>query len=432
MLTIHGVHEWQVVPGLLDTGGQNVFVNQFSSALCKNGFRLTIVNRGGYRHPKTDLSQAGLCYLDENQRILYLDDGLPEIIRKEDMGDRFSYLLDSLTLFLEKDSSPVELVISHYWDGGKLGTLLLENNKLKTKHVWVPHSLGILKQRNLSPDACNDLRIQERIAFEREVFRNIDFLASTSSKIKISAENDYGYSGENLWLPPCVDTERYYPRSVPDSDDIWKMLGTASGTSADEIRGKNIITEISRTDETKQKDILIKAFALVHKNHPDSFLVMSIDKSNRLLADELLALIETEDLEGSVAPVGSIWEELPTLYAITDIYCTPSIMEGFGMSVEEAAATQVPVVSSNLVPFAVEYLTGEDATRIKLGSGTEIIKGFGALIISPGDVEGFANAIDFLLSDEPLRKKMGVSAFKATIPYFTWAHIVNDFLKGVF
>ncbi len=38
MLSIHGVHEWNVVPGLQDTGGQNVFVNQFSSALEKKGY----------------------------------------------------------------------------------------------------------------------------------------------------------------------------------------------------------------------------------------------------------------------------------------------------------------------------------------------------------------------------------------------------------
>jgi len=431
MLTIHGVHEWQVVPGLQDTGGQNVFVNQFSSALCQKGFRTTVVNRGGYPHPKTGRPQAGLCYLDENQRILYLDDGLPEVVRKEDMGDRFPNLLDSLVKFLEEEGGQVGLVISHYWDAGQLGTLLTQSMKLNAKHVWVPHSLGMLKQRNLSPDAWSDLRIQERIAFEHEVFSNIDFLAATSSKIKTSAENDYGYEGKCLWLPPCVDPERYYPRIVADSDSIWDLLSEASGISPKEIRGKRIITEISRTDDTKQKDILIKAFAFVHQKHPDSFLVVSIDKSNGALAEALLGLIETENLQGCVAAVGSIWKELPTLYAITDIYCTPSIMEGFGMSVEEAAATRVPIVSSNLVPFATEYLAGEAASKIKLGSRTEIIIGAGALIVSPGDIEGFANAIDLLLSDETFRKNTGSSAFKATIPYFTWDHIVHDFLKGV-
>jgi len=69
MITNHGIHQWQVIPGLPDTGGQNVFVNQFTEALAKLGFRITIVNRGGYSHPVTGEPQRGLCYQDENQRI---------------------------------------------------------------------------------------------------------------------------------------------------------------------------------------------------------------------------------------------------------------------------------------------------------------------------------------------------------------------------
>ena len=431
MLTIHGVHEWQVVPGLQDTGGQNVFVNQFSAALSRYGFKITVVNRGGYPHPRTGRVQAGLSYLDGNQRILYLDDGMPEIVRKEDMGDRLSNLLDSLEKFLESEGGPIGLIISHYWDAGRLGNLLIQSKKLSAKHIWVPHSLGMVKQRNLPPDIVNNLRIHERIDFEREVFDNIDFLAATSSKIRLSAENDYGFDGKFLWLPPCVDQDRYYPRDVADSDSIWHLLSEASGVPPEEIRKKKLITEISRTDETKQKDILIKAFAKVHQTHTDSFLVLSIDKSHNPLAKELFGLIEDFNLEGCVAAVGSIWEELPALYAITDIYCTPSIMEGFGMSVQEAAATRVPIVSSNLVPFVTEYLAGEAAPKITLGSGTEIIDGDGALIVPPGDIEGVVSAIDLLLSDDKLRKKKGSLAFKATIPYFTWDHIIQDFLKGV-
>ena len=39
MITNHGIHLWQVIPGLPDTGGQNVFVNQFTAALAEQGFR---------------------------------------------------------------------------------------------------------------------------------------------------------------------------------------------------------------------------------------------------------------------------------------------------------------------------------------------------------------------------------------------------------
>ena len=86
-ITNHGVHEWDVVPGLPDTGGQNVFVNMFTEALAAMGFRITIVNRGGYAHAVTGEMQTGLCYKDARQRIIYLEDGTPEFVRKEDMDE---------------------------------------------------------------------------------------------------------------------------------------------------------------------------------------------------------------------------------------------------------------------------------------------------------------------------------------------------------
>jgi hypothetical protein len=43
MIANHGVHEWEVTPGLPDTGGQNVYVNQFTDALIEQGYRVTIV-----------------------------------------------------------------------------------------------------------------------------------------------------------------------------------------------------------------------------------------------------------------------------------------------------------------------------------------------------------------------------------------------------
>lgn len=122
------------------------------------------------------------------------------------------------------------------------------------------------------------------------------------------------------------------------------------------MQNRKIVTEISRTDTTKLKDVLIKAFAEVHDQVPDSFLVVSIDDSEERLAGKLRDLISEYQLNDHTAVVGYIWDMLPKVYAVTDVYCTPSIMEGFGMSAQEATATKVPIVSSQRVPFVTEYL----------------------------------------------------------------------------
>lgn len=430
IITNHGVHQWDIVPGLPDTGGQNVFVNQFTHALARCGFKITIVNRGGYPHPNTDVLQTGLRYKDQNQRILYITDDRNEFVRKEDMHEQIPALVRSLDASLTAEGSKIDLIISHYWDGAKIGALYNETLPERLKHIWVPHSLAALKKRNIQKDKWANLRIDERLTAESELIQRLDCIAATSSTIRKTLVDDYGYTGPDLFLPPCVDIERIYPRTVPDGDHIWDFLSQRSGLSKEEVQGSKIITEVSRTDTTKRKDVLIKAFVAVLPHFPNSLLVVSIDEKEGALFRDLTDLIAACGAESRIAVIGSIWDLLPVLYAVTDVYCTPSVMEGFGMSAQEAAASKVPVLASSLVPFVAEYLSGETTQEIyhERHPGTSISVGDGAVIVDADDVDGFAFGLEFLLSNEQLRLKMGENAYHRTIPYFTWQDRIKDFL----
>ncbi len=436
MITNHGIHQWQIIPGLPDTGGQNVFVNQFTGALTELGFRVTIVNRGGYPHPVTGQPRRGLHYRDEHQRILYLEDEVDAFVRKEDMADRIPSLVEFLQQLLEAEETTLDLIVSHYWDGARIGVLYNRIREQRVPHVWVPHSLGAIKKRNVPQERWANLRIDERIAIERRLIPELDAVAATSSTISRALREDYACTQEPLFLPPCVDTDRYHPRDVPESHSIWQFLAERSGLSPEDVRGHKIVTEISRTDTTKRKGVLLRAFARAHQNAPDSLLVISIDEREEALASRLKGLIRELGLRGSVAPVGYVWDELPALYAVTDIYCTPSVMEGFGMSAQEAAATGAAVVASNRVPFATEYLLGgekgESRQEIPVeGSEQPMEVGQGAVVVSADDVSGFAQALEMLLRDDDMRTVMGERACQITIPTFTWQNRVTDFLEAL-
>jgi mannosylfructose-phosphate synthase len=393
--------------------------------MAKLGYKITIVNRGGYAHPITGRIQRGLHYQTEgeHQRILYLQDNRPEFIRKEDMAAQIPTLTKSLKEFLETDASPVDLIISHYWDAALLGIQYNHTRPAPLPHVWVPHSLGAVKKRNMPADQWANLRIDERISIEKTLVSQLTGIAATSSTIRQSLIDDYNYAGPDLFLPPCIDTERYHPRQIAADDPIWQFLSQHSGLSPHEIRRCKMVTEISRTDATKRKDVLIKSFA--QANIPDSLLVVSIDDQTAL-ATELRSLIRACGVEKNVAVVGSVWDILPTLYAVTDVYCTPSVMEGFGMSAQEAAATGKPVIASHLVPFVVEYLLGANAVTVE-----GLQQGDGAIVVQADDVNGFARALTHLFTDDSLRRKMGEQAYRITIPYFTWERAVTDFLEKI-
>lgn len=432
MITNHGHHQWEVVPGLPDTGGQNVFVNEMSQALAKRGHEVTIVNRGGYPDPVTGDRRQGDSLKDKRQRILYLDDGLPAFVRKEDMADRIPFLVQALQERLGQETVPIDLIISHYWDGARLG---VEYNKTLARpvmHIWIPHSLGAIKKGNLPPGQWAGLRIDERLQIEQELAQEVDGLGSTSALITKTAREFYHYSGKVLFLPPCVDQERFYPRQVSKEDGVWDFLSELSGRAVRQIQASKIITEISRTDITKRKDVLIRSFALLQRSFPDTFLIVAIDDRLEPLAAELKGLIHDLGLADRVAAVGSVWDLLPTIYAITTIYCTPAVVEGFGMSAQEAAATEVPVVASDRVPFVAEYLIGPNFHKISTDDNRRPIQvGDGAIVVPADDTEGFAQALETILRDEGLRSRMGKNAYKSTVPYFTWENRVSTFLEQI-
>jgi glycosyltransferase involved in cell wall biosynthesis len=353
-------------------------------------------------------------------------------VRKEDMHEQIPRLAAFLKDFLDEEGTNVDLIISHYWDAAKIGILLNQELSQPVTHVWVPHSLGTIKKRNMPPETWQKLRINERIAVEKEMMSALDAVAATSSLIKSSLEDDYDFH-QILFLPPCVKTERYYPRYLPDDHEIWEFLAQHVPLTAAEVRQKLIITEISRTDKTKRKDVLIKAFARVHENYPNTMLAISIDDTEQELATELKQLIRTYHIEEHTAVLGYVWDELPDLYAASAIYCSPSVMEGFGMSVQEAAATKVPIVASDLIPFVKEYLLGDEITQITYNGMDEVpmLQGSGAFIVRADDMEGFAEAIGRLVEDEDLRREMGERAYEITLPYFTWTNMTARFLETV-
>ena len=429
MITNHGIHQWDVVPGLPDTGGQNVYVNQLTEVLADFGFKISIVNRGGYPHPTTGEMRRGRRYKDAHQRILYIEDSTKEFVRKEDMKEQVPELVDFLYDTLDKEGQTIDLVLSHYWDAALLGYRFNERLETPLPHLWIPHSLGAIKKRNMPPETWEKLRVDERIETEKQFIPGLDHVAATSSLIRDSLRNDYGRD-ISLFLPPCVNPEKYHYREIEENHEIWDFLAEASGLSKKRLSESRYIMEVSRTDKTKRKDVLIKAFAKALEKHPELLLIVSIDRTEEELYRELTGLIADLGIEEEVIVIGHEAARLPYLYSLLSVYCSPSVMEGFGMSVQEAAATSVPVVGSDKIPFVVEYLLGEEVEERSIDavkSGPLRI-GEGGIVVPSDEVEGFAYALDLLMSDDEYRKRMGDKALDITVPYFTWEEMTRRML----
>jgi glycosyltransferase involved in cell wall biosynthesis len=115
-------------------------------------------------------------------------------------------------------------------------------------------------------------------------------------------------------------------------------------------------------------------------------------------------------LDGRVHAVGFVpRRQLESLLAGADVFCYPSIQEGFGLPVLEAMAQGTAVVTS-------------------AGTATSEVAGDTGVLIDPHDVGALAGAIERLLDDPAERERLG-AAGQVRARTFTWARTADAYAE---
>lgn len=195
-------------------------------------------------------------------------------------------------------------------------------------------------------------------------------------------ENDRIPPRKVRFVPNGVDLSLVVPRSARPFRDVPRLIA------------------VGRLEPQKGIATLLKALALVKR--PWTLDVVGAGTLER----ELRSLAERLALAPRVRWLG-VRNDVPALLAASDLFCFPSLWEGFGLAVAEAAAAGVPVVSSDL-----------DVLREVLADDAEFVP--------PGDVPALAHAIDAILRDpipHVARAELGVSRIRA-------AYSVDKMVKG--
>ncbi|KTD06809.1 glycosyltransferase family 4 protein [Legionella jamestowniensis] len=151
---------------------------------------------------------------------------------------------------------------------------------------------------------------------------------------------------------------------------------------------------------TKDKGIfeLIKAFGEIIKNRNEISLLV-IGPFEQDIEQEIRAL--ALQCAGDKIIFPGFCSEPENFIAIADILCLPSYREGFGTVVIEAAAMGVPTVGTNIYGLTDAIVDGETG-----------------LLVEPRNVEQLTAALEKLVSDDKLRKKMGQNAQKRAVNEF--------------
>lgn len=168
---------------------------------------------------------------------------------------------------------------------------------------------------------------------------------------------------------------------------------------------------IGRLKEYKHVDLIIKAAALLKKHFPT--LQLRIVGHGSAL-DDLQLLSRSLQLHNTVSFYGYVSEkEKKKVLMESWIGVQTSSNEGWGLAVTEAGACGIPTVASNSPGLRESVQDGET--------------GF---VVPHGDVDALVEKIRLLLTDAPLRERMGKSA-RVFASRFTWDETAKHALEFI-
>jgi glycosyltransferase involved in cell wall biosynthesis len=150
--------------------------------------------------------------------------------------------------------------------------------------------------------------------------------------------------------------------------------------------GLPLVVAVGRLKAPKDFLTLVRALGRLR---PDSFEAMIVgDGPDRArLEDE----IESLGLAGHVRLAGER-RDVPELLAGADVFALPSASEGMPVSVLEAMAAGLPVVASRVGGVPEQVADGETG-----------------LLVRPGDPHELAAALERLIGDRDLRRRLGAA-----------------------
>ncbi|HEX6292346.1 MAG TPA: glycosyltransferase family 4 protein [Herpetosiphonaceae bacterium] len=227
--------------------------------------------------------------------------------------------------------------------------------------------------------------------------RRADRVVTTSEYCRRKIVQHYDVSPERIGI-------------VPEGIDVraWQAALAQTPPRAD---SRPTILCVARHYPRKHVDDLLRAFALLRRHLPEARLRIVGDGPEH---QKLLALAQELRITDAATFLGGIPDaEVKAEYAHCDVFCMPSVQEGFGIVFLEAMASGLPVVSTTAAAIPEVVRHGESG-----------------ILLPPGDVVGIAGALLLLLTDHQRRAQYG-QAGRAIVADYDWTRVTEMFLGEI-
>ncbi len=355
------------------TAGSEVFTEEISKRLAGDGHEVDVVTGSWMELPRKETINGVTVHRVPSVRLRYL--ALPSVFP--------GILLKGLSVSGDCDIIHAHLAFPPGFAGAKIssmtGTPLVTTVQGGDMGIYPESGLG-----RFFP------LVRPLISW---ALKSSDRVTAISNFLKKKAES---LGAEDVALVRNgTDIKLFNPRG--STKKVKKKYG---------ITGSSVLLTASRLVPKNGVDVLISAFRRISREFPDAQLVIAGDGPERAALKRQASGLPVKFL--GYAPR----EDLPALMNSADAFARLSLEEGLGIVFAEAMACKTPVLGTDVggIPDMVE-------------------DGKTGLLVPPGDAEAAAQALERLLSDARLRKKLAENGHKRVKGEFSWESIYKRMLE---
>jgi alpha-maltose-1-phosphate synthase len=282
------------------------------------------------------------------------------------------------------------------------------------------------------------------IANYQEVLNALPLILVTSEWVKEMYVRD-GIDGANIVvLPVGCDTDSFIPFDKNDPKIL--AVRESLGISPDQL----MILTVGGDATSKGAQEVMQALAIIDTKAPDWKYVCKVWPQPRTKLQNLadMELASHLGIEKNVTYATNIISRtfMPYLIGACDIYAAPSRLEGFGMPQIEAGACGKPVIGIKAMGMLDTLVHGETAFLANVAQKIvreEVVVGDESgfennqrikfreprVVDYRASVHDIANYMIDLMTDEPLRIKMGQAGRARVVEHFDHRVVAKQFVS---
>ena len=216
---------------------------------------------------------------------------------------------------------------------------------------------------------------------------------------------------DQLKIPMSADRVYAVPLGA-DLDRFRRGVDTSAVRAKYGLNGGRWMLTVGRLVEHKGQDQTLRALALLRESEPRLRYAIA---GSGAYGDNLRALASELGVQDRVSFLGHVDDDdLPALYNVAELYVGASRMavdhvEGFGISLVEAAATSLPVIA------------GREG-----GMPEAVVDGATGLLADPYDPVSLAAAIRTVLCEPGLGARLGAEGRRVAESRYSWERVARD------